>query len=577
MGRRGFEGQVGMFARTGTPSDAEHAAPARGGKVWRTSNTPCLVVDTASGQVRDANRAAETLWGYSTQELIGAPLARLIDSTSFQHWMAAFQEAKTGVALDLATVVQQDGSRFEAKVRGRRPRPLREPGIWCLLFEERGNNRRMSDMRRMNWAMGAYARSASALIRSPEPQAMMQRVCDAIVEEDVYILACITLKTRPECDWLDIVAHAGSASGYIEGLRISASDQVPEGRGPSGQTFRSGRAYVVRDAASETSYAPWQARAKVFNVRSQVAQPITHDGKTFGTLQVYARVIDAFGAKEVTLLRLLADEIGFAIALAESKARAERDQRARREAELRAKSAQEELHRLARISLVGEFSAALAHEINQPLGATLLNAETAIRWLDSNPPNLAETRAALARIHRDTGRANEIIARVRRLHQGGVASIEPFDLRAALEEILLMTEDRCRRGEVAVEVSIPHDFPPVVGDRVGVQQVLLNLVVNALEALEASQTPVRKVSLSVSQTPDRMALLRVQDTGPGMPPETAARLFERFFTTKKAGTGLGLAIARTIVDTMGGRIWTESSPDSGALVCFTIPLGTQPS
>ena len=224
-----------------------------------------------------------------------------------------------------------------------------------------------------------------------------------------------------------------------------------------------------------------------------------------------------------------------------------------------------------RRAVVGELTSSLAHELNQPLGAILRNAEAATMLLETSAPDLDEIRAILLDIRNDDKRASTIINRMRTLLRKHEIEAQPVDLHhVALETVALVAQDAGEKG-VRVEVEAPRTPTTVIGDRVHLQQVVLNLVMNGVHATADTPADRRRVVVRTGSV-HGLAEASVTDSGPGIPPELLPRIFEPFFTTRSEGMGLGLSIARSIVETHGGRIGAENNPQGGATVRFTLPL-----
>jgi PAS domain S-box-containing protein len=234
--------------------------------------------------------------------------------------------------------------------------------------------------------------------------------------------------------------------------------------------------------------------------------------------------------------------------------------------------ARAELMHATRALSLGELTTSLAHEFNQPLAAIVTNGEAGLRWLATEVPNLVEARQAVGRIVREANRASEILQRIRALLTKSTTEREWLDTTAVVDEVVKLIRPEAERHRVALEARLASDLPRVLGARVELQQVVLNLVMNGLEALsEAAGDPrtleVRSERHELEGQPG--VLLAVEDTGPGVPGENAERIFEAFYSTKPNGLGMGLPISRSIVETLGGRLWLAPRADSGARFrCF---------
>jgi len=244
----------------------------------------------------------------------------------------------------------------------------------------------------------------------------------------------------------------------------------------------------------------------------------------------------------------------------------------RKRAEEALRETQGVLARVTRVTVVGQLTASIAHEVNQPLGAVVTNADAALRWLDGKRPNLNEAREALQRIIRDGNRASEVVARIRTLLKDGTPIKTEFNLGDAIAEIVALTEAEAQHRQISVQTRIESNLPRVTADRVQVQQVLMNLMINALDALEEVIDHSRGLTISArTDSPDSVRIA-VQDTGIGVDRQQAERLFQPFFSTKPNGLGMGLAISRSIIEAHGGRLWMTANDGPGVTFQFDLPV-----
>jgi C4-dicarboxylate-specific signal transduction histidine kinase len=236
--------------------------------------------------------------------------------------------------------------------------------------------------------------------------------------------------------------------------------------------------------------------------------------------------------------------------------------------------ARADLTRVARITTIGELTASIAHEVNQPLAAVVANADACVAWLGLAEPDLTEARAAAGRAVQGATRASEVIARIRSLIRKGGTEREPVELNHVIEETIALAGAQASRNDVAIAADLAPELPRVMGDKIQLQQVLLNLMVNAIEALSGADDRERQLTIR-SAAPDGISVrVSFEDNGKGIPPETMARLFEPFFTTRRQGIGMGLAISRSIIEAHGGRLWADSVPNQGAVFQFLLPALT---
>ena len=234
------------------------------------------------------------------------------------------------------------------------------------------------------------------------------------------------------------------------------------------------------------------------------------------------------------------------------------------------RQAQEDLSRVSRVVAMGELAAAIAHEVNQPLGAVVTNASASLRWLAGQPPNLEEAREAIERTVREANRASDVIRRIRALLQKGPPQMERLDVNAVIREVLTLAGNELLRGGVAVRTELASDIPNVLGDRVQLQQVLLNLILNGVDAMSTITDRPRELLLKSSRHPNGV-LIQVHDSGEGVDPRQADHIFEPFFTTKAQGIGMGLSVGRSIVEAHGGRLWFTPGSPHGVVFQFIVP------
>jgi len=264
----------------------------------------------------------------------------------------------------------------------------------------------------------------------------------------------------------------------------------------------------------------------------------------------------------------------------------------RKRAEEKLREAQNELAHVNRVATMGELAASIAHEVNQPLAGMLTNANASLRWLAGVSPNLAEACEAIRRIIRDGNRASDVITRMRALFKKTPPATEPVDVNEVIQEVLTLTQTELRRNGVSLRTQFAKDLPIVTGDKIQLQQVLLNLVVNGIEAMSRVVDEPRELCVSsrkVTEIPSEVGretvegnaltdsqsasiLIAVEDSGPGLDPTELKHVFETFYTTKTHGMGMGLAISRSIIEAHHGRLWVTGNAPRGAVFQFTLPI-----
>ncbi|MBV8417682.1 MAG: hypothetical protein JO251_20990, partial [Verrucomicrobia bacterium] len=300
-----------------------------------------------------------------------------------------------------------------------------------------------------------------------------------------------------------------------------------------------------------------RAAALSHGLRASWSNPVLcSNGKVAGTFCIYYREQRSPTSQDLELIELATHVARVAI---------ERDQQ-----EISLHEAQNELAHVSRVTTMGEFAASIAHELNQPLAGILTNANAGLRWLAGASPNLAEASEAIGRVVRDGTRAGGVVARLRALFKKADRAKEAVDINQAIEEVLILTQSEVRRNKVLLRMDLAGDLPPVTGDRVQIQQVALNLILNAIEAMSTVDERKRELRVGTQSGEDDQIRVVVQDSGVGFDPINAERIFDAFHTTKQGGLGLGLTISRSIVNWHGGRLWAVPNEGPGATFQFTL-------
>jgi C4-dicarboxylate-specific signal transduction histidine kinase len=234
--------------------------------------------------------------------------------------------------------------------------------------------------------------------------------------------------------------------------------------------------------------------------------------------------------------------------------------------------ARSEVAHVARVMSLGALTASIAHEVNQPLSGIITNASTCMRMLDANPPNVDGARATARRTIRDGDRAAAVITRLRALFSKKAATIESMDLNEAAREVIALSLSELQRNRVILRSELADNLPPVAGDRVQLQQVILNLVRNASDAMSGVDDRPRQLLIRTEPDEGGQVRLSVQDAGVGFDPQVLDRLFDSFYTTKNDGMGIGLSVGRSIIASHDGRLWATLNEGPGAMFSFSIPV-----
>jgi predicted ATPase/signal transduction histidine kinase len=305
--------------------------------------------------------------------------------------------------------------------------------------------------------------------------------------------------------------------------------------------------------------------------RSVLCVPLVKQTELIGAIYLENSLAPhVFTPARLSVLNLLSSQAAISLENARLYAELIAENRDRQTAEDDLREVQAELAHVARITTIGEMAASIAHEVNQPLSGVVINGNACLRWMAVDPPNLGETRDAVQRIIRDGKRASEVIARIRNMTKKSSTDKEPLDLNETIAEVAAFAQSELRRTRVTLRTDLARDLPTVMGDRVQLQQVVLNLVLNGIEAMGAVADRPRELVIETRREDAEHVRVAVRDVGVGLEPETVNRLFDAFYTTKPSGMGMGLSISRSIIDNHGGRLWAVPNHGPGATFLFTV-------
>ncbi len=314
---------------------------------------------------------------------------------------------------------------------------------------------------------------------------------------------------------------------------------------------------IVSDIATDPLWADFRDLALAHGLRACWSRPIlSSEGKVLGTFAIYYREPRSPTPQDHDLI----EQITHLASIAVEREQAEEAQR----------QAQADLAHVHRVTTMGELTASLAHEVNQPIAAAVTNANTCLRWLTREHPDVEGAREAASRIVKDGTRAAEIISRIRLLFKKGTPERELVDLNEVVREMIVLLRGETTRYSISIRTELAADLPQVMGDRVQLQQVMMNLIMNSIDAMKAVEG-TRELAIKSQRAENEQLMVSVSDTGVGLPSQQAEQIFNAFFTTKPHGTGMGLRISRSILESHGGRLWAADNSPRGACFYLTLP------
>ena len=466
-------------------------------------------------------------------------------------------------------VIRPDGSVRFVQSMGE---PIRTPDGGAVvrlvgaLLDTTERKQSEDSLARLNRTLQTLYQCNQALVRATDEYELLQTVCRILVEVGRVRMAWVGYREHDREKSIRPVAQAGYDEGYVESVKATWED-TERGHGPTGTAIRTGKPSWTQNIQTDSSIAPWRTEALKRGYGSNISLPLMSDGATFGALTLYDQQPNAFNERTVEQFTELADNLAYGVIALRTRAERSRAEHALREA-------QAELAHVTRVMTMGELAASIAHEINQPLAAVVTNANACLRWLTGPTPNLDEAQAAVARIARDGNRASDVIGRIRALVKKSATEQAHLDINEVIQEVLGLIQTEIRKNEVVLRMKLAPDLPRILGDRVQLQQVILNLVMNGIEAMNGVIERSRELWIrSVQCDPDKV-LVAVQDSGTGLQPSSLDHLFKAFFTTKAKGMGMGLAISRSIIEAHGGRLWAVPNDGPGATFQFTLEVGS---
>jgi PAS domain S-box-containing protein len=489
------------------------------------SSLDCIVAIDHEGCITEFNPAAERTFGYDRENVVGKHLADVIVPPSLR------EKHRGGFARHLAT--------GESRVLGQRVEMTALCADGREIPVEIAITRILQDGPP---SFTGYLRDISERKRNE----------DALLETHAKL-------ARSEERWRSVFENSaiGVALSDLDGRFIAANPVFQKMLGYTEEELEQLRFLDI--TVEEDREASWKLVQELLRgKRRQFQIEKQYRWKNGGAMWVRNSVSMVTGSEGVPQ---------FLMALSE-------DVTEQHEAKLALDKARSDLAHVARVSTLSALTASIAHEVNQPLSGIVTNASTCLRMLDANPPNLEGARETARRTIRDGNRASEVITRLRALFSKKSASFEPFDLNEAAKEVIALSGGELQRNRVIVQTDLASELPSVLGDRIQIQQVILNLIRNASDAMSAVDDRPRELLVETERDESGTVRLRVKDTGTGINPEIEEKLFDAFHTTKGDGMGIGLSVSRSIMESHQGRLWAIRNKGHGATFLFSIPCGT---
>ena len=418
------------------------------------------------------------------------------------------------------------------------------------------------NLARLNRTLQTLYQCNQALVHATDEYELLQVACRILVEVGGLRMAWVGYREVDPEKSIRPVAQAGYNEGYVESVKATWED-TERGHGPTGTAIRTGKPSWTQNIQTDSSIAPWRAEALKRGYGSNISLPLMSDGATFGALTLYAKEPNAFNERTLEQFTELADNLAYGVIALRTREERSRAERALREA-------QAELAHVTRVLAMGELTASIAHEVNQPLAAIVANANAGFRWLANPTPNLEEARNAISRIVRDGNRASDVIRRIRALVKKGDTEKTLLDINEVIQEVVSLTHSEIQKSGVVLKMNLAGGLPRIYGDRIQLQQVILNLVMNGIEAMNSVVDRPREMLIRSCEHESDQLLVAVRDSGIGIDRENLDQIFNTFYTTKSQGMGMGLAISRSIVENHGGKLWAVPNDGPGATFQFTL-------
>src|SRR5215831_963800 len=525
------------------------ASEERFAKAFHANPHPMSLAALDDGRIIEVNESFVALTGYSRPELLQR------GSTGFLWETNLSRE-------ELIEIVERDGVVRDIEARLRTRDGLARHVLLSSLIVENGRQRCLlsvandiTERRQAEEQVSLLQTISMEVALAPDSISALEVVLRRVCESTGWVLGQ-SWTPRTDGSVLECSPAWFASDSSIEEFRLgSERATLAPGVGLPGRVWISKKPLWIKDVSIERNF-PRAALASDSGLKAALALPIIAGGEVIAVIEFFMRAPKAEDERLVRVITAVAAQLNLAI------------ERKRADEQLRDTRA--ELTHVARVTTMGELAASIAHEVNQPLGAIVGNADICLHWLNEENVDLLQLREALEDISSDGHRASQVISRIRSLVKKHVPEKSSVDLSEIAREVITLTNHEAQRKQVTVHSQLAESLPPISADRVQLAQVLLNLVMNGIEAMSEVDTGRRELTIK-TESSDAGIVTAVSDSGVGIAAAQAEQIFKPFHTTTASGMGMGLAISRSIIESHGGKLWAESNPNGGATFKFTLP------